>query len=378
MLFHAGSLERLHEIGALGRISRVSSVSGGSIAAAQLALAWDDIHAVGAGPDSFRRRVRQPLFDLAGSHIDVASVATGLLLPGSSIADRAARAYRDHFAKARLSDLPESPRFVFCATNLGSGALVRFSRKYTADYRVGARHGLDLDLGTVVAASAAFPPVLSPLVIELGDSDALTQGFPGEGEVARPPLAGDRRFTHRLELSDGGVYDNLGLQPLDSLHTVLVSDGGGPFADDASVARSWPAHMLRCWLVTDHQVRALRRHHLIADFTADRRNGAYWGIGTEYACYPRRPLPVHPGWAPALHAVPTRLSPIPEPVRKQLVNWGYCVTDAAIRSYVTDDLPLGRLPYPEAPLDGPPPPEEPSRRVRFQGWASRLLPGRRR
>lgn len=40
MVFHIGVLWRLHETGVLRRLSRVSSVSGGSITAAVLALAW--------------------------------------------------------------------------------------------------------------------------------------------------------------------------------------------------------------------------------------------------------------------------------------------------------------------------------------------------
>src|SRR6266566_1547974 len=40
MIFHLGSLIRLNEIGLLQRLNRVSSVSGGSITAAQLGLQW--------------------------------------------------------------------------------------------------------------------------------------------------------------------------------------------------------------------------------------------------------------------------------------------------------------------------------------------------
>jgi NTE family protein len=43
MLYHAGALIRLNEFGLLGRISRVSSVSGGSITAGQLAFAWKEL-----------------------------------------------------------------------------------------------------------------------------------------------------------------------------------------------------------------------------------------------------------------------------------------------------------------------------------------------
>ena len=58
-----------------------------------------------------------------------------------SIPQRVAAKYRDElFGDATLQDLPDpstAPRFVFYATSLQSGASVRMSRKYLADYRVG-------------------------------------------------------------------------------------------------------------------------------------------------------------------------------------------------------------------------------------------------
>src|SRR3954462_12437087 len=44
MLFHIGSLWRLNEVGWLPKLKRISSVSGGSITSAQLALAWPDLN----------------------------------------------------------------------------------------------------------------------------------------------------------------------------------------------------------------------------------------------------------------------------------------------------------------------------------------------
>jgi len=43
MLFHAGVLWRLHALGVLTKVKRISSVSGGSISAAVLALAWEGL-----------------------------------------------------------------------------------------------------------------------------------------------------------------------------------------------------------------------------------------------------------------------------------------------------------------------------------------------
>jgi NTE family protein len=43
VLFHVGAFVRLNELGLLARLDRVASVSGGSIAAGALAVAWRDL-----------------------------------------------------------------------------------------------------------------------------------------------------------------------------------------------------------------------------------------------------------------------------------------------------------------------------------------------
>jgi NTE family protein len=138
MLFHVGSLLRLSETGLLGKLARISSVSGGSIAAGVLALAWPDLRGGAAFERArFEERVVKPVRRLAGETIDASAVIGGLLLPGT-INDKVQAAYRKHlFGEATLQALPETPRFVINATNVQSGVLWRFSKPYMRDYRVG-------------------------------------------------------------------------------------------------------------------------------------------------------------------------------------------------------------------------------------------------
>ena len=77
--------------------------------------------------------------------------------------------YRKYlFGTATLQDLPpDPPRFVINATSVQTGALFRFSRPFAADYRVGMIPNPAIELAIAVAASSAFPPVLSPLKLEL-------------------------------------------------------------------------------------------------------------------------------------------------------------------------------------------------------------------
>src|SRR5258706_2200942 len=83
MVFHVGVLWRLNEAGYLGKLDRVSSVSGGSITAAVLGLHWNDLGFDAQGiARSFNERVVIAILDLASRTIDAESVIGGILLPG--------------------------------------------------------------------------------------------------------------------------------------------------------------------------------------------------------------------------------------------------------------------------------------------------------
>ena len=220
MLFHVGTLWRLYETGYLSQLSRISSVSGGSITAGVLGLNWSNLRfAPTPVMEDFTTHVVSPIRRLASKTIDAASVVSGVLLPGS-VSDKVTAAYRKYvFGEATLQALPDHPRFVMNATNVQSGVLWRFMKPYMRDYRVGEVRQPTVALAVAVAASSAFPPVLSPVSFEV-DADAYT---PNSGtDLQHEP------FTTDVVLTDGGVYDNLGLETAwKRYQTILVSDAGG-------------------------------------------------------------------------------------------------------------------------------------------------------
>jgi NTE family protein len=343
MLFHLGALWRLNDAGMLPRLDRVSSVSGGSIAAGVLARHWADLAFDGAGvAANFQATVAADLHRIAGRTIDIPAVVGGGLGAGS-IGDRVAASYRRHlFGPRTLQDLPHHPRFVFNATNLQTGALWRFSKPYMADYTIGLVPYPRVTLGTAVAASSAFPPFLSPVVLKLDPSSFAAAD---RGPLHRPP------FTHRAVLSDGGVYDNLGLETAwDRCSTVLISDGGGHFEPKERPWRNWPMQLLRVLGVIDNQVRALRKRQSIDAFKAPGPpDGTYWGIRTHIADYDiEGVLPCPPDRVRRLAETPTRLGRLRLAHQRRLVNWGFAVSDAALRRYIVPHLePPKRFPYPQ-------------------------------
>ena len=345
MMFHVGVLWRLNEAAVLPTLSRISSVSGGSITAGVLAMNWAQLAFNELGiAKKFDSRVVEPIRAMAGTSVDLTAVLVGAGLPFTSISDRVAKAYRKHlFAKTTLQDLPDRPRFVINATNLESGVLMRFSKPYLADYRVGRINKPDLPLAVVVAASSAFPPVLSPCTVDLEHEDWISE----EGN----DLTGDE-FRSQIRLSDGGVYDNLGLETAWKRYsTILVSDAGSHIQADSDPSWDWVRQSVRVLKVIDNQVRSLRKRQVIDSFKLKRRSGMYVGIRSHTADYPLPdPLPADPALTIELAAIPTRLDALDETVQDRLVNWGYAICDAGLRAYVLPDAAAGHLPYPDSPI----------------------------
>lgn len=343
MVFHIGALWRLYEAGLLGGVKRISSVSGGSITAGILGLKWARLSFEAARLQTdFVTEIVEPLRALAGETIDAEAIIFGLALPGR-ISDRVAAAYEHHlFGAATLQDLPDTPRFVINATNVQSGALWRFMKPYMRDYRVGEVREPTVSLSRAVAASSAFPPVLSPVEMRL-DPSSFT---PNSGtDLQRPP------FTSRVILSDGGVYDNLGLETAWKRYdTILVSDAGGKLQAEEEPKSDWPRHSYRVLNLIDNQVRSLRKRQVIDSFKSGTRKGTYWGIRTNIADYQLADaLPCPHERTMALAETPTRLKRLDDDTQERLINWGYAVTDAALRKHIDARLaPPQGFPYPAA------------------------------
>ncbi len=355
MLFHVGSLWRLNELGVLSRLTRISSVSGGSITNGTLAAAWKKLEFRGSIATAFEREVVTPIRQLATHTIDWQAVLTGWST-FRPIANVLADVYDEHlFHGMRLQQLPdddkgEGPRFVFDATSMQTGELFRFSRSHAGDFMVGRIDYPDFPLSHAVASSSAFPPMLSPMIIELDPGSIV----PDSGkQLSVPP------YTSRIVLTDGGVYDNLGLEAVwRRFRNILVSDASAVLPPEPSPSRAWARQLGRAIDTTSAQVRDLRVRQLMAAYLAPEadgdfwRRGAYWGIDgdiSSFGCAGALTCPTDRSHR--LASLPTRLKSTSEIVQEQLINWGYAICDASMRRWVVPDAgpPIG-FPYPGAAI----------------------------
>ena len=338
-LFHLGALRRLNELGILSALDTISAVSGGSILAAHLAATLQPWPAAGAVIGDWDARVVAPFRRVAARNIRTPAILRRVLpwnWPRSSTGVRAlAKTYERVVTAMKLVELPVRPRFIFCSTDMEFGVSWEFRRDALGDYQVGyAAPPRTWPVARAVAASSAFPPVFNPLPVDL------------------PPDAfqGGRRRPTDLRLTDGGVYDNLGLEPVWKSHqTLLVSDGGAPFTFKPD--RGLVQRLQRYADIIGGQVAALRKRWLVSNFIAGTLRGTYWGVATEVASYE---LPGLPGYSRKLvderiATVRTDLDAFSPAEMDVLENHGYTLTAAAIARHAPELVRVNPTPQSTPP-----------------------------
>jgi NTE family protein len=144
-----------------------------------------------------------------------------------------------------------------------------------------------------------------------------------------------------MSLSDGGLYDNMGLQPAERSKTVLVSDGGAPFI--ATVPHGLFGRLKAYLSVMGKQAGALRKRYLMAQFDRKEKTGTYWGIDSAPEKYvndlpPNQRSPPPVGYSSALAmsriaSIRTDLDPFSDAEIAVLKNHGYCLADVALRAH---------------------------------------------
>jgi len=330
-LFGLGSLWRLNEVGLLGRLDRITSVSGGSILAGILAHGWSKLKFKDGQATNFSEIVALSVQSFCSKTIDIKAGIKGKLIPFKTAGEFLSDRYEhDLFGSTGLKDIPDAstghaPKFIFYATNMQTGRSFRFRQDMVADYVLGISRTVEVSLADVVAASSAFPPIFSPIILET-DPDAW--------EKPDRDFPGLKNLRKRIVLADGGVYDNMGLESLvDNVDIVLVSDAGAPFEIDQSPFEDDLLQLGRVRDILIDQTRALRKRWLVGDLEAGRKMGAYWGIGTRIGDFHAHEALTNDNAVTAsLESIPTRLCEFDEKDQGHLINWGYALADAALRT----------------------------------------------
>jgi NTE family protein len=409
-IFHLGAVRWLNEIGWLPRIGIVSSVSGGSILAGHLAWRFREGWPAGrVADDVWRERIEEPFWRVVCHDVRTWPVMCRLVywLPGLSWlcekvcqkgtvpfsltrklgqcpsltrnvgqkgtvpfsltrksgqspaltrklgqspwlapAEVLRREYVAHLLEGNdlpLGELIESPRFVFCATDMTFGVNWEARRDRVGDYMAGYARPAETEwtLARAIAASSCFPPIFPP------SRPGVPPGLFRHGQYRKP----DRREKLAgIRLTDGGVYDNLGLQPAMRAKKLLVSNGGGLFR--FSLVEGAIGELVRYSDLLQNGVGKLRKQWIMRDFRGDppAKEGAYWGIGDGVVGGP--PL-CNQETAEQIAAIRTDLNAFTRAEFEILVNHGYLLAAANIIRFASGmldgpiDMGSVRPPYPQ-------------------------------
>ena len=283
-VFHCGVLQRLALDHLLETTTFVSTVSGGSLITG-LILCQND-HRWPSSEEFLDVVLPRVRACLTTATLQWSYVWRSIALPW-----RLARGRAHILAKqlevqwgigGSIQDIDPEPRWIVNATCYETGRNWRFSQPRMGDYVTQYVIRPDTPIADAMAASAAVPGLIGPLAIR--SADYAWHRYE-DGELVSTSTPGKR-----YELWDGGVYDNLGVEPLfkpgvgfrEGFDFLLVSDASAPLSLDLrSFKRAIkPGHRtLRLVDVATEQVRGLRARSVIAEFARVPSAGAYVRIG---------------------------------------------------------------------------------------------------
>lgn len=333
ILFHLGALRRLNELNILSRVNTITSVSGGSIIAGFLAtrIKWPLSKPV----DDWNSLVTFPVRSFTKRNIRTPAILRRFFPWRWFKEDSGVQALAEEYERwmpLGIAQLPSTPSFVFCATDMAVGVNWIFSKMLIGDYQVGYITPKQERVSTAVAASSCFPPIFNPMRVR----DRLNEFKDGkipEGEARQ-------KYLSDLPLTDGGNYDNLGLEPVWKTHQILlVSDGGGTLDFESDKNLLW--RVQRYSSILENQVSALRKRWLISGYIRKELQGTYWGIGSAASSYdPQTRVGYSKELASTcLSKIRTDLDAFSDAEAAVLENHGYILADTAIKKHARALLP---------------------------------------
>lgn len=306
--FHLGVLKYLARRNMLERIDVISSTSGGSILAAQL------FHHLGQYNNTAAETLDSAPLAWPSSQVflDSALAQAEALIINQSLeqhfirrmfhpknwfkvghrANLMADVIAQYWAvDAVMHDLPAKPDWVINGTTnvTGSRWFVQHSNTECTmgSDDIGTADAANYPISDAVALSAAYPGVIGPYRLN-------SQEYSWRSDVDSDKNQRLMRSEKGLYLSDGGLYDNLGLEPLFNLEQgclaypnadfLIVSDAGSHIKRQR-LAPVWRPILrtLRLINVIGQQIRDLRLRSLLAFLNKQPEKGVYIPIGLSFA-----------------------------------------------------------------------------------------------
>jgi NTE family protein len=289
--FHAGVFQYLAEKNCLDSIQHVSSVSGGSLFVGLIfklnGYKWPT-------SDEYLKNIMPAIQNILTTRsIHLKSIFLLLLNPlnwryAASRAEVTAKAFHSLWdIKESLDALPAKPEWSINATSAETGRRFRFKGTEVGDYEFGYAEAKKFQIASALAVSSAVPGLIGPLTFDVTQYTWFKRmGW----DISQKPEQISPQFT-KLHLYDGGIYDNLGLEPFfdggkqemkksPAIDRLIVSDAGAAYVRSRTPISICPGRMLKIVNILMDQTRSLRVRALVNFAIKNPGRSHYIQIGT--------------------------------------------------------------------------------------------------
>jgi len=288
MVFHAGVLLYLSEKGYLESVEQISSVSGGSLL---VGLIFKENNYVWPASNEYKEHIYNKIKNQLCSRNLQFNAILELLKPFNwtyllSRANVLARTIEKLWGIDKtLNAISAFPVWSINATTAENGKRFRFKSDNFGDYLIGYSNSGHFKISNAIAVSASLPGGIGPLAIRTNEYEWKKRNNWHDPDGSEITIKPNHKIIH---LYDGGVYDNLGTEPLfDSGKgkpkkdgcALLVSDAGSPLSNKFSMGPLNPFRLKRILDITMDQSRALRVRSLMNYFLKGKKLGGYIMIG---------------------------------------------------------------------------------------------------
>lgn len=285
MAYHAGVLKYFAEQNCFERIANISSVSGGSLL---IGLIYKENGNEWPSSEKFLNEI-YPKIRKTMVSIDIQYELKKFIFykPWNwlyifSRAKALSKVLENIWGvSAKLSQISSLPEWSINGTTIENGRRFRFKNNTFGDYETGYANANKFSLSQAMAVSAAFPGGIGPLVIK-------TKSYEWKKKPSWNSPNGSEKVISpnfkKLHLYDGGVYDNLGTEPLfdsgsnkpkNGNKNIFVSDAGKPLFRKKHSFRWNPNRFLRIMDITMDQARALRVRSFMSYLDSNKGHGGY-------------------------------------------------------------------------------------------------------
>ena len=370
--FHLGTLRALEDLKLLDEVDVISGVSGGSVMTGLLGYSEAPFSKIDRAAVEFLGRGLVRLALKKFMHparaaallwnttvVALPSLATDLitwtaklaasLFPGIrhafNVVSRCSWPFRRRYSRTHVisdaiadvvgtqnCDAPtrQGKSIVFNACELRTGTAFRMSNERFGTWRYGWAPAGELRVADAVTASAAYPPLLPPF--------DWMRPFERHGETR----------TSRVIVTDGGVFENLGVSVMEpgrdsqisaityNPDIIIVSDAGAGQFTDETVPVSWPKRMTQVVSAVMRKVQDATKTRLHDHAKSGRIDGfIYAALGQMDRRVPLKPA----NWVDREEVIhyPTDFSAMSEKNIRRLSGRGEGITRALVTQYLLSD-----------------------------------------